>query len=78
MNYFDFHKNRVRYNINTTNEAKSKILLFRYLNCIINYKMIKINNNNNNNKYLVEESCTFFSYEVFKLIILLFPLKGFR
>ena len=36
------------------------------------------NNNNNNNKYLLEESCTFFSYEVYTLIILLFPLKGFR
>ena len=36
MNYSDFHKNRVRYNINTTNKAKSKFLLFRYLNCIIN------------------------------------------
>ena len=24
MNYSDFHKNRVRYNINTTNKAKSK------------------------------------------------------
>ena len=40
--------------------------------------IIYTNNNNNNNKYLLEESCTFFSYEVFKLIILLFPLKGFR
>ena len=36
------------------------------------------NNNNNNNKYLLEESFTFFSYKVYKLIILLFPLKGFR
>ena len=36
-NYSDFHKNRVRYNINTTNEATSKIkLLNRYLTCIIN------------------------------------------
>ena len=35
------------------------------------------NNNNNNNKYLLEESCKFCSYEVFKLIILLFPLKVF-
>ena len=33
-------------------------------------------NNNNNNTYLLEESCTFFSYEVYKLIILLFPLKA--
>ena len=24
MNYSDIHKNRVRYNINTTNKAKSK------------------------------------------------------
>ena len=36
------------------------------------------NKNNNNNKYLLEESCKFFSYEVYKLIISLFPLKGFR
>ena len=34
--------------------------------------------NNNNNKYLLEKSYTFFSYEVYKLIILLFTLKGFR
>ena len=27
MNYSDFHKNRVRYNINTTNKAKSKIII---------------------------------------------------
>ena len=27
MNYSDFHKNRVRYNINTTNKAKSKIFI---------------------------------------------------
>ena len=33
---------------------------------------------NNNNKYLLEESCKFFSYKVYKLIILLFTLKGFR
>ena len=36
----------MRYNINTTNKSKSKILLFRYLNCIIKKiikKIIKIN-----------------------------------
>ena len=27
MNYSDFHKNRVCYNINTTNKAKSKIVI---------------------------------------------------
>ena len=27
INYSDFHKNRVRYNINTTNKAKSKICI---------------------------------------------------
>ena len=40
MNYSDFHKNHVRYNINTINKAKSKNVLFRYLNCIL-----KFNNN---------------------------------
>ena len=38
MNYSDLHINRVRYNINTTNKAKYKNVLFRYLTCIINYK----------------------------------------
>ena len=38
MNYSDFHKNRVRYTINTTNKSKSKIILFIYLNCGINNK----------------------------------------
>ena len=42
------------------------------------WKIDTNNNNNNNNKYLLEESCTFFSYEVYKLIILIFLLKGFR
>ena len=27
MNYSDFHKNRVRYNINTTNKDKSNIFI---------------------------------------------------
>ena len=27
MNYSDFHKNRVSYNINTTNKAKSNIII---------------------------------------------------
>ena len=27
MNYSDLHKNLVRYNINTTNKAKSKIVI---------------------------------------------------
>ena len=31
MNYSEFHKNRMRYNINTTNKP-NLILLFRYLN----------------------------------------------
>ena len=35
MNYSGFHNNRVRYNINTTNKAKSKM-------CII--YILKINN----------------------------------
>ena len=30
MNYSDFHKNRVRYNINATNKAKSKICINLY------------------------------------------------
>ena len=39
MKYSDIHKNRVRYNINTTNKAKSKIIsIYIYLNCIINKK----------------------------------------
>ena len=29
MKYSDFHKNRVRYNINTINKYKSKMYLFK-------------------------------------------------
>ena len=39
MNYSDFYTNRVRYNINITNKAKSKIVLFRknvFIKLIIN------------------------------------------
>ena len=43
MNYSDFHKNCVPYNINTTNKAKSNIFIMYILNCNIDYKMIKIN-----------------------------------
>ena len=40
MNYSDVHKNRVRYNNNTTNKAKSTIFIIYILKCIINYKKI--------------------------------------
>ena len=31
MNYSDIHKNRVHYNIDTTNKAKSKICIIQIL-----------------------------------------------
>ena len=32
INYSDFYKNRVRFNINTTNDAKSKNVIIYILN----------------------------------------------
>ena len=37
MNYSEFHKNRVRYNINTNNITRSEICIIQILNKIDTY-----------------------------------------
>ena len=47
-------------------------------NYIYIYIYIYNNNNDNNNKYLLEESCTFFSYKVFQLNYIVISSKGLQ